>query len=147
MSDEAILRTIMDDLRAIRGLLEKIYSGEMGTKKQKNWDTTINPLPKPVDGLYEVREYVDGKEWGETFYYKQRVLFVLPYKKKEEFMERTKTDIKDTDGKWEMMFVPHKYNKDTFFWILHSDSEKKLKEIAKFVIDELGGDLIPEPSD
>lgn len=141
MSEETILREIANELQQVRRLLEKIYSGERGTKKNIK-----NPLPKPVDGLYVVREYIDGKEWGETFHYKLRVLFVIPYKRKDEFMERTKTDIKDADGKWEMMFVPHKYDSDTFFWLLHSDSEKKLKEIAKYVVDELEGEIIPEPT-
>ena len=76
-----------------------------------------NPIPeKNKNGKYECAEFVDGKE-GQVFEYDYRAILEVPMNKREEFKSKARSSDKAEDGKWALLYKPHKMDVNQFYWL------------------------------
>ena len=136
--EKASLQALTDIVR-ILGKIETLLMNQGNYVVREENVKPRNPLPKAVEGWFNVKD----KE-GNEYQYLHRVILDVSYKAKDDFLKVCRSE--KQQGKWGVLLNPWR-DGDAFFWLVYSDDATKLKEIAKYVVDNLEGEIIQEPSD
>lgn len=134
-------KIVVESLHDIQRLLEKTIDLLLNSPKNSPKSSTVparNPLPQAVDGWFNVKDKV-----GNEYQYLHRVILDVSYKAKDEFVKQCRSE--KLQGKWGVLINPWR-DGEAFFWLVYSDDETRLKEIAKHVVDNLEGEIIQEPA-